>query len=102
MQVLLTQRASTLTSHQGTHAHVSRWSSTQRAAHLPLSSAGEVALPGGKRDPEDADLVATALREAQEEVALEPGHVTVLQQLAPLMSKHLYQVRWWRLHADAN
>lgn len=39
---------------------------------------GEVAFPGGKRDPDDADLLATALREAHEEVGLEPGQVRVI------------------------
>ena len=33
---------------------------------------GEVSLPGGKTEPEDADMAATALREATEEVALDP------------------------------
>ena len=33
---------------------------------------GEVSLPGGKTEPEDADVAATALREAAEEVALDP------------------------------
>jgi 8-oxo-dGTP pyrophosphatase MutT (NUDIX family) len=39
---------------------------------------GQVALPGGKRDPTDPDLVSTALREAEEEIGLFPGQVEVL------------------------
>ncbi len=42
---------------------------TTRASHLKLHP-GEVAFPGGKQDPEDKSLLDTALREAQEEVAL--------------------------------
>ena len=39
---------------------------------------GQIALPGGRREPEDADLRATALREAHEEVGLDPAGVEVL------------------------
>jgi 8-oxo-dGTP pyrophosphatase MutT (NUDIX family) len=39
---------------------------------------GQVALPGGKYELEDADLLSTALREAQEEIGLDPAEVEVL------------------------
>lgn len=44
---------------------------------------GQIAFPGGKVDAEDADIVAAALREGQEEIALDPRHVEVLGNLAP-------------------
>lgn len=39
--------------------------------------AGEVCLPGGKRDPDDPDDAFTALREAHEEMGLSPSDVQV-------------------------
>ena len=42
---------------------------------------GQIAFPGGRREPDDADLLATALREAEEEVGLDPKQVEVLTQL---------------------
>lgn len=53
---------------------------------------GEVAFPGGRRDPEDADLMSTALREAQEEVGLSPGLVEIVGPLSEVVSRHLVKV----------
>jgi 8-oxo-dGTP pyrophosphatase MutT (NUDIX family) len=39
---------------------------------------GQVALPGGKREPGDLDLLSTALRESHEEIGLVPSAVDVL------------------------
>lgn len=55
----------------------------QRAATL-RTHAGQPAFPGGAADPEDADASATALREANEEVGLDPATVTVLAELPKL------------------
>lgn len=53
---------------------------TERTAHLSTHS-GQIAFPGGKTDETDADSVATALREAHEEVGLEGDFVQVLGAL---------------------
>lgn len=45
--------------------------------------AGQVAFPGGRVDAGDADAVAAALREAEEEVALDPASVELVGTLAP-------------------
>jgi len=57
-------------------------------------------LPGGKRDPEDADDVQCALREAQEELGLEPSSVQVIAQLPPFISKHKLSVRQLQERAE--
>jgi 8-oxo-dGTP pyrophosphatase MutT (NUDIX family) len=53
---------------------------TQRTAHLQ-SHAGQISFPGGRKEPDDADAVATALRETEEEVGLPRQHITVVGQL---------------------
>jgi 8-oxo-dGTP pyrophosphatase MutT (NUDIX family) len=50
---------------------------SSRLKHHP----GQIAFPGGKQDDGDADVIAAALREADEEVGLPPGHVDVLGTL---------------------
>ena len=45
--------------------------------------AGEISFPGGRQDPEDADLCATALREAHEEIGLAPEGVELVGALQP-------------------
>lgn len=64
LRVILTKRASTLSSHSG-----------------------EVALPGGKREQGDADDVDTALREAKEEIGLDPSQVNIITILEPFVTK---------------
>jgi 8-oxo-dGTP pyrophosphatase MutT (NUDIX family) len=63
-----------------THVAFIRRASTLRA------HSGEIAFPGGSYDPEDASLVATALREAYEEIGLAPARVNVLGVLQPVFT----------------
>ncbi len=53
-----------------------------RRTDLVLTHKRQISFPGGAVDPEDSDELATALREAQEEVGLQPGDVRVLGLLS--------------------
>lgn len=55
----------------------------ERAGNL-RAHAGQLAFPGGKPEPGDRDLLETALREAEEEVALPRAQVEVLGRLEPV------------------
>lgn len=70
-------------------------------AHDMRSHAGQVAFPGGAQDPDDADAVAAALREAQEETGLDPAGVDVVAVLPTLwLPPSNFAVTpvlgWWR------
>ena len=59
---------------------------TRRSMQLS-QHAGEVSFPGGKRDPSDTSNIVVALREAQEETALNPFDVKLLGDLPALRAR---------------
>lgn len=65
---------------------------TKRAEDL-TDHPGQMSFPGGGREPEDADLLATALREANEEVGLGPDEADVVGRLDDIRTITDYQVR---------
>lgn len=65
---------------------------TQRTAHL-RDHAGQISLPGGRLEPEDAGPADAALREAFEEIGLPPGRVELLGGL-----RHYDTITGFRIH----
>ncbi len=55
---------------------------TERRADM-RRHAGEISFPGGRHDDGDADMTATALREAHEEIDLDPAAVEMVGALPP-------------------
>ena len=55
---------------------------TKRTDHLK-DHAGQICFPGGRIEPEDATIEAAALREAEEEIGLDPTKVDIMQRLSP-------------------
>ncbi|MGH7063207.1 MAG: CoA pyrophosphatase [Stellaceae bacterium] len=53
---------------------------TRRTAHLS-AHAGQISFPGGRIEEDDADAIAAALRETEEEVGLRRDHITVISRL---------------------
>ncbi|NBU87757.1 MAG: CoA pyrophosphatase [Betaproteobacteria bacterium] len=64
---------------------------TRRTDHLH-DHAGQISFPGGRRDPEDVDSVATALRETEEEIGLAREHIEILGQLPVYTTVTHYRV----------
>jgi len=56
---------------------------TERRSDL-RRHAGEISFPGGRQDTPDEPLITTAIREAQEEVGLDPADVKVIGALPPV------------------
>jgi 8-oxo-dGTP pyrophosphatase MutT (NUDIX family) len=64
---------------------------TQRTAHLH-DHAGQISFPGGRKDEEDVDLVATALREANEEIGVDASKIELLGALPSYVTITAYEV----------
>lgn len=64
---------------------------TQRTADL-RTHAGQIAFPGGKIEPDDLTPAAAALREAEEEVGLDPKLVKVVAELPPYLSRTGFRI----------
>lgn len=46
---------------------------------------GQISFPGGKKDPNDYDIIATALRETEEELGIDKKQIKIIGQLTPLL-----------------
>lgn len=64
---------------------------TQRTAHL-TDHAGQISFPGGRAEDYDSSAVDTALRESEEEIGLDRGHVEVLGTLPDYVTGTGYRV----------
>ena len=63
-----------------------------RRSALVSHHKGEIAFPGGAWEPEDTDMLACALREAEEEMGVRPADVTVLGGLDPVLTRTRFLV----------
>ena len=63
----------------------------ERPAGLSVH-AGQLAFPGGKREPGDRDLLQTALRETEEEIGLRASALQVLGRLDPVPTPSMFLI----------
>ena len=64
---------------------------TQRTAHL-YDHAGQISFPGGRQDAGDADIIATALREATEEIGTDSSQIQVVGTLPQYVTVTAYEI----------
>lgn len=57
-----------------------------KRSQMLRSHSGEIAFPGGRAEPGDSSPVMTALREAREEIGLDPAQVEVMGVLEPVFT----------------
>ena len=72
-----------------------------KRSHLVQHHRGEISFPGGAMEPDDADLVATALREANEEIGIEADHLQVIGQLDDMVTVSSFHVSVYVSELDA-
>jgi 8-oxo-dGTP pyrophosphatase MutT (NUDIX family) len=65
---------------------------TERTHHVEHHK-GQISLPGGAQDPQDPDLLTTALRESYEETGIHPDDVEVIGQLDDIVTITNFLVR---------
>ena len=64
---------------------------TKRASHL-THHPGQISFPGGKVEPNDRSMIATALRETEEEIGLKSKDIQVLGQLTSYQTISGYEI----------
>lgn len=64
---------------------------TQRTPHL-AAHAGQIAFPGGKIEAGDRDPAAAAVREAEEEIGLDPDKVSTIGYLPPYLTRTGFRI----------